>query len=255
MGWGFRYGVPRVTALAMRGLVDEAASALEALEALQRPFRSLGYERSVARAWVAAGRGPLGEAIEILLSGAGMARVDGRFATEVLCLQTATQFGEQSCEARLRELESLVEGPRVGLAARFAAAVHNGDAAEMVSLSQEFEAVGDRMAAIDAAAQAGIAYGNQDLRGSKLSCVARAQSLAAECGADTPALRQAREPLPLTDREREIVVLLGRGLSNREVAERLTLSVRTVEGHIYKAMAKTDTASRAELAALLAGRG
>ena len=88
-----------------------------------------------------------------------------------------------------------------------------------------------------------------------MSCAARAQSLAAECGADTPALRQALEPLPLTDREREIVVLLGQGLSNREVAERLTLSVRTVEGHIYKAMTKTDTASRAELAALLSGRG
>ena len=59
------------------------------------------------------------------------------------------------------------------------------------------------------------------------------------------------EPLPLTDREREIVVLVGRGLSNRDIAERLTLSIRTVEGHIYKAMGKTDTASREELASLL----
>jgi DNA-binding CsgD family transcriptional regulator len=55
----------------------------------------------------------------------------------------------------------------------------------------------------------------------------------------------------LTDREREIVVLVGRGLSNRDIAERLTLSIRTVEGHIYKAMGKTDTASREELASLL----
>jgi DNA-binding CsgD family transcriptional regulator len=35
------------------------------------------------------------------------------------------------------------------------------------------------------------------------------------------------------------------------VAERLTLSTRTVEGHIYRAMARTGTASREELAALL----
>jgi len=60
--------------------------------------------------------------------------------------------------------------------------------------------------------------------------------------------------LPLTDREREIVMLLGQGLSNRDVAERLTVSVRTVEGHIYKAMIKTGTASREELAALLPQR-
>ena len=46
-------------------------------------------------------------------------------------------------------------------------------------------------------------------------------------------------------------MLLGEGLSNRDVAERLTLSVRTVEGHIYKAMTKTGTGSREELAALL----
>jgi DNA-binding NarL/FixJ family response regulator len=47
------------------------------------------------------------------------------------------------------------------------------------------------------------------------------------------------------------VMLLGEGLSNRDVAARLTLSVRTVEGHIYKAMNKTGTASREELAALI----
>ena len=73
MGWGFRYGVPHVTALAMRGRVAEATSALDALEALQRPFRSLDYERSLARAWVVAGRGAIGEAIGILLSAAEMA--------------------------------------------------------------------------------------------------------------------------------------------------------------------------------------
>jgi DNA-binding CsgD family transcriptional regulator len=57
--------------------------------------------------------------------------------------------------------------------------------------------------------------------------------------------------LPLTDREREIVMLIGKGLSSREIAERLTLSVRTVESHVYRAMLKTGTTSRDELAALL----
>jgi DNA-binding CsgD family transcriptional regulator len=57
--------------------------------------------------------------------------------------------------------------------------------------------------------------------------------------------------LPLTDREREMATLLGQGLSGRAVAERLTLSVRTVEGHIYRAMAKKGATSRDELAALL----
>jgi DNA-binding NarL/FixJ family response regulator len=85
-----------------------------------------------------------------------------------------------------------------------------------------------------------------------LNCSARADALAEQCGgASTPALRQANEQLPLTDREREIVTLLGQGLSGRAVAERLTLSVRTVEGHVYRAMVKTGATTRNELAALL----
>jgi DNA-binding CsgD family transcriptional regulator len=60
--------------------------------------------------------------------------------------------------------------------------------------------------------------------------------------------------VPLTDREREIVMLLGEGLSTRAIAERLTLSVRTVENHIYKAMTKTGVANRDELAKLIPRR-
>ncbi len=46
-------------------------------------------------------------------------------------------------------------------------------------------------------------------------------------------------------------MLLGEGLSSRAVSERLVLSVRTVESHIYKAMTKTGTSSREELAGLI----
>jgi DNA-binding CsgD family transcriptional regulator len=46
-------------------------------------------------------------------------------------------------------------------------------------------------------------------------------------------------------------MLIGAGLSNRDVAQRLTLSVRTVESHVYRAMMKTRTTSREELGALI----
>ena len=148
-----------------------------------------------------------------------------------------------------------MEGPRVGVAARFSAALSDGDAAELGAVSEEFEQMGDLVAAVDAAAQAALAYRSQGRRGSALGCAARADALAEQCGgAWTPALRQASEPVPFTDREREIVTLIGEGLSNRAVAERLTLSVRTVESDIYRAMAKTGTTSRDELAALLPGQ-
>jgi len=63
--------------------------------------------------------------------------------------------------------------------------------------------------------------------------------------------REVSEPLPLTAREREIVRLLGSGLTTREVADRLCVSARTVEGHIYRAMNKTGSTTREELIRLL----
>jgi DNA-binding NarL/FixJ family response regulator len=169
----------------------------------------------------------------------------------VLAWQTAAQFGDGSGADRLLELTTIVEGPRVDLATRFATALRGGDAGELNTVSKDFEDTGDLIAAIDAAAHAALIYRRHDQRGSALTCAARAQTLAQRCGATTPALRQAAQPLPLTDREREIVTLLGQGLPSRVIAARLTLSTRTVEGHIYRAMAKTGTTNREELAALL----
>ncbi|GLC06563.1 transcriptional regulator [Mycobacterium kiyosense] len=250
-GWGYRYHIPHATALALRGRTDEAAAVLAALDKVHRAFRSLDYEHSLARACLAAGEGAIGTAIGIALDAAQRACAQGQFAAEVLCRQTATQLGDHSGAARLRELEQIVEGPRVGVAAQFAEALCAGDAAQLASASEEFELLGDLVAALDAAAHAVVAYRRQGLRGSVLSCSTRAAALAQRCGANTAALRQAVEPLALTERECQIVMLIGKGLSSREIAGRLGLSVRTVESHIYRAMSKTGTTSRDELAALL----
>jgi DNA-binding CsgD family transcriptional regulator len=169
-------------------------------------------------------------------------------------LQTAVGFGERGMADRLATLATRVDGPRAGLAARFAAALDAGDGPELAALSEEFEQMGDLVAAVDAAAHGAIAYRREGLRGSALGCSVRAQALAEQCGASTPALRRASERLPLSDREHEIVLLLGQGLSSPAIAARLTLSRRTVEGHIYRAMAKTGTHSREELAAIIPKR-
>jgi DNA-binding CsgD family transcriptional regulator len=119
-------------------------------------------------------------------------------------------------------------------------------------VSTQFEQMGDLVAAVDAAALACSAFRHGDRRGSALGCTARAEALAKRCGGiSTPALREVSEPLPLTAREREIVRLLGSGSSTREVAERLYVSARTVEGHIYRAMTKTGAETRDELIRLL----
>lgn len=254
-GVGYSSHLQLTIARAMRGMTDRGANELAALEAHRHPsYQFLDYELAVARAWFSACQGAVTEAIRIVLAAAGIARGNGQFAAEVVCLQHAGQFGDGSSTVRLRELQGIVEGPRVGLAARFAAALAVGDGAELVAVSEQFERMGDSVAAVDAAAHAAIAYRRQQLRGSALSCSTRAEALAEQCGANTPALRQASERLSFSDREREIIMLLGEGLSSPAIAERLNLSPRTVEGHIYRAMAKTGTSRRGDLAALLPRR-
>lgn len=251
-GLGYRYQILDTVALAMTGAQQECVTALAHVE--QHRYASYGfvdYELDVARAWVSASQGIVTEAIAHCLTGANRARGNGQFAAEVMCLQTAAQFGDRSCGDRLLELTAMVEGPRVGLAVRLAGALRAGDASVMAAASEGFEAIGDLVAAVDAAAHAARVYRQQDRRGSALGCSTRAEALAARCGLTTPALRQASERLPLTDREREIVMLIGQQLSTAAIAERLTLSRRTVESHIYRAMAKTGVATREQLAALL----
>jgi DNA-binding CsgD family transcriptional regulator len=251
-GWGYRYQLPHTVALAMLGLADDAAAALSAAEKHRHPSHGcIDYELGLARAWVAGSQGVVSQAISHALGAAETAAANGQFAAEVMCLQTATQFGHPSAESRLRALAEIVEGPRAELAARFAGALHGRDGAELAAVSMAFEETGDLIAAADAAAHAALICRGQDRRGSAFTHATRAEGLAELCGgAVTPALREAIEPVPLSSREREIVALIGEGLSNREVADRLCLSVRTIEGHIYRAMARTGMASREELAGL-----
>jgi DNA-binding CsgD family transcriptional regulator len=60
----------------------------------------------------------------------------------------------------------------------------------------------------------------------------------------------------LTRREREVVSLAARGLSSSAIAEKLVLSVRTVEGHLYNSFGKLGVTRREDLAGRLdAGPG
>lgn len=55
----------------------------------------------------------------------------------------------------------------------------------------------------------------------------------------------------LTDREREVLQLLGRRLSNREIANRLYVEVSTVKSHVHSILEKLQVAGRKEAARYL----
>ncbi len=252
-GWGYRYQLPYTVTLAKLGRVAEACSALSTLSEHRHPtWRYLDWEYELACGWVAAAEGATSKAITTFLEAAHTAGTKHQLAPEVICLQSAVQLGDRTCAERLHELKGLVEGPRATAAARLASAVQVKDGDELAASSSDFEDLGDLVAATDAAAHAAAAYRRQGRRGSGHSWAQRALSLASECGgAITPALMASAQPLPFTEREREIIALTGEGKTSREIAQILSLSIRTIEGHLYRAMHKVGVHTREELAQVL----
>lgn len=64
-----------------------------------------------------------------------------------------------------------------------------------------------------------------------------------------PARAASRGPDVLTRREREVLALLGDGLTNRAIAERLFISQKTAQHHVANVRFKLDLANRAQAAA------
>lgn len=74
----------------------------------------------------------------------------------------------------------------------------------------------------------------------------------------TAAADVCAEPAPhplLTPREREIAALIDQGLSNKEIARRLSLSVLTVKNHVHRILGKLQVSRRGQAAARLRRRG
>jgi len=146
-------------------------------------------------------------------------------------------------------LADICDGQLVDIVARHAAAVAAGNGCGVASAAAEFEKIEALPDAADAYARAAIAFTHATDKRRSIECAAAAEALSARCDhMSSPALVEAAHPLPLTSREREVGSMVAAGLSNRQIADRLFVSVRTVEGHIYRACIKLDVADRNGLA-------
>lgn len=142
------------------------------------------------------------------------------------------------------------DSPRLALATRFAAAAEAVFAVRLPVERAVREEISERLRAalgsdaFDAAWAEGRRWG---LAAAIAAARAELAALAAPPAAAPPAAAAPPRPGGLTPKELEVAVLLARGLTYRQVAERLVVSVKTVETHAGRVLAKLGLANRTQL--------
>jgi DNA-binding CsgD family transcriptional regulator len=235
-----------------RGNGEAAAAALGIAEEAYGPQVAVFLpELELARAWERAAVGQTAAARRHAVRAAQVARDGEMAAVEVRALQVAVRFGDRSQAARLGELAAALGTPLAEAGATQARGLgdHDGDLLE--AAAGRFAELGALALAADALAQAATEHARSGARGRAVECSIRAYGLVGRCGLRTPATGTAARPLPLSGREHDIAMLVRAGLSNRQIADRLVVSVRTVEGHLYRIFTKLGINQRDQLIRLL----
>ncbi|MFZ1178704.1 MAG: helix-turn-helix transcriptional regulator, partial [Mycobacterium sp.] len=235
-----------------RGDGEAVAAALRSAEEAYGPQVAVFLpELELARAWERASVGQTAAARRHAVRAARIARRSGMHAVEMRALHTAVRFGDRSHAARLEELARTLNTPLAEAVATHARGLADHDGDLLDAAAGRFADLGALALAADAMAQAAGEHARSGDRGKEVESSTRAYGLASQCGLRTPAVEAAARPLPFSGREREIAMLVAAGLSNRQIADRLIVSVRTVEGHLYRTFAKLGIKSRDQLVDLL----
>jgi ATP/maltotriose-dependent transcriptional regulator MalT len=250
--WGFG---ALALAAGQLGDAETAATAIEDLDAEPpTPLTLMDIDLERGRVWALVAAGRLSAARRALVPLADQARARGQLGMEVSVLHDLARLGEPApARDRLLALQEVVDGDLVRIRAAHASALCADDGAALDSVAQRFSATGAELWAAETATAAAAAHRRA---GASRAAAAADQSAArwrSLCqGAGTPALATASTSEELTRREREVAGLATQGLSNREIADHLVVSVRTVENHLQRVYTKLGVGSREELRAVLA---
>ena len=206
-----------------------------------------------AQAWGSGVEGTWSLAVPRLTKVADQLLANGEVAEAVHCLHDAVRLGGgPEIARRLVEVATHADGGLIQAALEHAHAILTNDHDALEGAATRFEQAGCILLAAEAAAQAGDVAARGGLRQRASAARRWATELAARCeGACPPIIAGLTEPDGLTRRESEIAHLAAMGLTNRQIADRLVTSVRTVEGHLYQAYAKLGVSNRSALINLL----
>jgi ATP/maltotriose-dependent transcriptional regulator MalT len=251
-GWVMLVSAWSAQAEGARGDAEAAAAALRRSEDAYGPQVAVFLpELELARAWERACVGDTSAARAHAVRAAQIARQSGTFAVEMRALHTVVRFDDRSQTERLAELATMLNTRMAEAIAEHARGLADHDGDVLDAAADRFAQMDAIALVADAAAQAAREHARTGQHGKAVESSTRARRLAGQGGIRTPALDAAASSLPITAREREIANLVAAGLSNRQIADRLVVSVRTVEGHVYRIFAKLGIDDRDQLVRLV----
>jgi DNA-binding CsgD family transcriptional regulator len=199
-------------------------------------------------AWLALVEGDRRRAQRILLEGAERLAEIPLYSSQLYHDALRAGASAPRLVAPLNALRERCDARTTAAYADHVEALAEGDAARLLACADEFADIGVRRLALECAAEAAEAFAAEGRQDSARRAAARMRELDPGQGGFLPPVRGlADATVTLTAREAQLVELAGRGLSNAEIADRLVLSVRTVESHIYRAMQKLGVSDRREL--------
>ena len=241
-----------VVAHSVAGSPDEARESLARATAYNRDgFRLHDTVLHIGRAWVASSESNQPAVVEHLREAHAVAAAAGSIWHLCQVLYDATRLGALDL---LRELQPSERPTGKFTSARwdFAAARVAADPEALEAAGEAFAVLGAALAAAEALALAAVEFRRLGRTRDATRCDGRVGTMVATCaGTNSPPLATRTGSGPLSAREAEIAGLAATGLSNRQIAERLVVSERTVENHLYRVFIKLDVTTRDDLAAAL----
>ncbi|HEX7135766.1 MAG TPA: helix-turn-helix transcriptional regulator, partial [Iamia sp.] len=241
---------------------EEAVSTLDGLDA-EEPVddRFVLADEVRLRAALLAARGELTAAERLLAEGAEAARDDGSMGAAVALWHEIVVSGSSrraigAAAEHLAATEGLVDGELHTARVADGQAVLARDLEARLAAAETLDRAGAARTAVVVARAVVAEAGRLGQRGLARTAEERAARSAARCegGADQP-VATGGALAALGPRQREVVLLAAKGLSNQEVAERLGISTRTVENHLHRAYAELGVDGRRGLVGLVSGDG
>jgi len=243
-----------VLAEALAGHPDAARRTLDDLDRLDlEPVLWQEADLLVARAWAAVAADDIPTARRFLDEAIGLAESVGDLVGAAEALHGVARLGRpEDAVKRLAELATEIEGPLTLARAAHARALARRDPAGLAAVSFGFEEMDANLLAAEAAANAYALWSDTGQRAETKAMQARADLLISRCECSLlPAVGSLPNRPGLTTLERETALLAARGDTNREIAEKMYISVRTVENRLRRIYQKLAVTNRAELGTLL----